>query len=105
MRKTKINIGNRDYILSLTRKSVEWLESQGFNVADVEKKPITSYMLMFRAGFIQDYPEVDGEKLYDQYEAEGGDASEVVSFLIEEYANFIKSLADTKSKKKKMEIL
>ena len=105
MRKTKIIIKDREYILSLTRKSVEWLEKQGFNIADVDKKPVTSYMLMFRAGFIQDYPEANAERLYDEYEAEGGDTSEVVSFLIEEYANFIKSLADTKSKKKKMEIL
>ena len=105
MRKIKINIGEKDYILYLTRKSVEWLENNGFDLKEIERKPVSSYSLMFRAGFAQEYPNVNSDALMAQYEEEGGDVAEVVTFLIEEYANFIKSLTDTSSKKKKMEIL
>ena len=105
MRKCKINIEDKDYELSLTRKSVIWLEKQGFDLTKVEQQPITTYNMMFEAGFKQDYPEINASELLEKYEEEGGDITEVVTFLIEEYVAFINALTDTKSKKKKMEII
>lgn len=105
MKKCKINIEEKDYELCLTRKTVMWLESKGFSLEKVQEQPITIYSLMFEAGFKANYPDLDASELMEKYEEEGGDVSEVISFMINEYVTFINALTDTKSKTKKIEII
>jgi len=105
MRKCKINIGDKDYNLELNRKTVLWLENKGFALEKLEEKPITMYGLLFESAFIANYPNLNASEMMEKYEEEDGDSAEVVEFLIEEYTAFINALADTKSRKKKIEII
>lgn len=103
MRKCSINIKDKDYTIQLNRDSVMWLEGTGFNVADFERKPLTSVELLWAAGFIMHHSEVNPNlslKLMESYKEEGGDVAEVARFVLEEYQSFITALSDTKSKKK-----
>jgi hypothetical protein len=50
----QINIeyqGN-EYILEYTRKSIEILERQGFNISDLDRAPLTTLPMLFRGAFI-----------------------------------------------------
>lgn len=107
MRKCTIEIGEKNYDLVLNRNSVKWLEQQGFDIEEFVKKPITSFDLLWESGFVANYGNLTVEeidKLLEQYQEEGGDSNEVISFLAEEYTSFINALTDTKSKKKKATI-
>ncbi|MCI8544867.1 MAG: DUF5055 domain-containing protein, partial [Bacilli bacterium] len=52
MRKLELNINNKNYSLMLTRESIKWLEANGFNAADFDKKPITFYDLIWTSLFL-----------------------------------------------------
>lgn len=50
----QINIeyqGN-EYTLEYTRKSIEILERQGFNISDLDRAPLTTLPVLFRGAFI-----------------------------------------------------
>ena len=103
MRKCSINIKDKDYTIQINRESIVWLERAGFNLGDYEKKPIITIELLWSAGFVMNHPEVNPTlalKLMDSYREEGGDISEIVNFILEEYQSFISALSDTKPKKK-----
>ena len=104
MRKCTINIKDKDYDIVLTRDSVKWLESKGFSIEDFDKRPITYFDILWQCGFLANHADVNpnlAEKLMKSYEDEGGDVTEVIRFLVEEYTNFINALADTNLNKKK----
>ena len=104
MRKCSINIKDKNYDLQLNRESIKWLEGQGFNASEFERKPLTYMELLWQSAFIMNHREVNPNlalKLMDSYQEEGGDVTEVVNFIIEEYQSFISALSDTKSKNKK----
>lgn len=104
MRKCSININNKDYSLRLNRDSIIWLEGQGFDASEFDKKPFTYINMLWQSAFIADHREVNPNlalKLMDTYQEEGGDVAEIVNFVIEEYHSFISALSDMKSKSKK----
>lgn len=104
MRKCSINVRDKDYVLQLNRESIVWLEEQGFIASDFDKKPLTYINMLWQSAFIANHKEVNPNlalKLLDAYQEEGGDVSEVVNFVIEEYQSFISALSDMKSKSKK----
>lgn len=104
MRKCSINVKDKDYDLQLNRESIVWLESQGFDANEFEKKPLTYMNLLWQSAFIANHKEVNPNlalKLMDSYQEEGGDVGEVVNFIIEEYQSFISALSDMKLKSKK----
>ena len=103
MKKCEIEIGEKTYSLYLTRSSVKDIESKGFNLQDFADKPITMIDLLWYGGFIANHRDVNptlSQKLFEQYEEEGGDTMEVINFLAESYTNFVSAPADTKLKKK-----
>lgn len=107
MRKCSITIKDKEYTIQLNRDSVVWLESVGFSLEDITKKPVTSIDLLWAAGFVMNHPEVNAGlalKLQQSYKEEGGDVMEVIKFISEEYQTFITALSDTGSKKKKATI-
>lgn len=104
MRKCSINIKDKEYNLQLTRESIVWLEGQGFDASDFDKKPLTYMNMLWQSAFIANHREVNTNlalKLMDAYQEEGGDIAEVINFVVEEYQSFISALSDTKSKSKK----
>lgn len=44
--------GDRDYTLEFTRKSVKTMERQGFNIQDVNVKPLLTTEALFRGAFL-----------------------------------------------------
>ncbi|MCI9585266.1 MAG: hypothetical protein HFH45_01360 [Bacilli bacterium] len=112
-----IEIKGKEYTFCLTREAIKWLEARGMNFGELDKKMFTYVDLFWVAGLITkhgelteleahqlmiDYANADAEKEEDK-----GDVMEVISFLIEEYTNFVYALTDTKSnsKKKKAKIV
>jgi len=45
-----------DYVLEFTRNAIRKLESEGFNPADYDKKPMTVTNDLFRGAFIAHHP-------------------------------------------------
>lgn len=99
-----IEINEKEYTLCLTRQAVKEIEARGFNIQNFIDKPLTYMDILWYGGFITKHPDVNpnlAEKLIETYQDEGGDVSEVIDFLANEYSNFVNAPADTKSKKKK----
>ncbi len=103
-----IDINGKEYTFCLTREAVKWLESRGLNIAELGNKTITYIDLFWVAGLIAKHGELRENEALDlrqEYENEGGDVMEVITFLINEYTNFLDALTDTGSKKKKAKIV
>lgn len=109
MRKLKLNINNKDYVLELDRTSIKWLEAAGFNLEDFLKKPITFREYLWTSLFIKNHQDVNPTlaiKLMDTYANEKGNnmVNKVVRFAYEEYDSFINALTDTNSEKTEEEL-
>lgn len=48
----EFNFGQNHYTLEYTRKTVEMLERKGFNLEDIDKKPMTSLPMLFEGAFM-----------------------------------------------------
>lgn len=100
MRKKEITINGKNYVLELTRESIKWLESMGFEIENFGKKPLTYFDLLWTSLFIANHKDVNPNlaiKLLETYEKEGKKANELVKFAIEEYESFMNALTDTSS--------
>lgn len=104
-----IDIDGKEYTFCLTRETIKWLESQGMNYSELDKKMVTYVDLFWLAGLMTKHGDLshkEAMELLDKYSTEeNGDVMEVVSFLIDEYTNFVYALTDTSSKKKKAKIV
>jgi len=109
MRKLKLHINDKDYVLELDRDSVKWLESVGFDLQEFYKKPLTYRENLWQCLFVKNHREVNPNlavKLMDSYAEEKGQnmVNKVVRFAIEEYEAFFNALTDTNSEKKEEEL-
>ena len=92
MRKLELNINNKNYTLMMNRESIKWLETNGFNAEEFNKKPITFYDLIWTSLFIANHKEVNSNlaiKLLETYQRDGKNVSLVISFAIEVYQCFL----------------
>lgn len=108
MRKTKINIDNKEYTLAMNRNSIKWLESRNFSVDNFLTKSLTYYDILWASLFLVYHPEINLEKaieLLDNYEKSGKKAHQYIKFAIDEYNSFINALADISSKENELEII
>lgn len=110
MNTCSIEINGKEYTFCLTREAIKWLESRGMNIAEIATKSVTYIELFWVAGLIAKHGELteaEALQLMKDYENAGapieeqGDVMEVISFLIEEYTNFVSALTDTSLNKKK----
>ena len=96
MKKLELNINNKNYTLMMNRESIKWLETNGFNAEEFNKKPITFYDLIWTSLFIANHKEVNSNlaiKLLETYQRDGKNVSLVIKFAIEEYQSFMNDLA------------
>ena len=101
MRKLKLKINDKDYLLEMNRNTIKWLEANGFSIADFELKPVTFYDLLWTSLFLANHKDVNPNlamKLLDTYSKEHNVAS-VIKFAVEEYSAFMNALADIDSEK------
>ena len=104
MRKLKLKIRDKDYVLEFDRTSIKWLEANGFNLEEFNKKPITFREYLWQCLFLKNHQDVNPNlamKLMDSYGEEKGQnmVNKVVRFAFEEYVSFINALTDTDSEK------
>lgn len=59
MKKLELNINNKNYTLMMNRESIKWLEANGFNAEEFNKKLITFYDLIWTSLFIANHKEVN----------------------------------------------
>jgi len=112
MRKLRLKINEKDYVLEMNRLTIKWLEANGFSMEDFEKKPITHYDLLWVSLFLKNHKEVNPNlamKLLESYENEKGGRmlTKVITFAIEEYQAFMNALTDTEltTNEEKLEII
>ena len=104
MRKLKLKIRDKDYVLEFDRTSIKWLEANGFNLEEFNKKPITFREYLWQCLFLKNHQDVNPNlaiKLMESYALEKGQnmVNKVVKFAFEEYVSFINALTDTNSEK------
>lgn len=105
MNTCEIEIKNNTYKLCLNRNSIKEMERKGFDIQKFAQQPITYMDILWYGGFVKNHSELSLEKtteLIEEYQNEGGDVEEVITFLAEEYASFVSAPADTKLKKAKI---
>ena len=93
MRKLKLKIRDKDYVLEFDRTSIKWLEANGFNLEEFNKKPITFREYLWQCLFLKNHQDVNPNlamKLMDSYGEEKGQnmVNKVVRFAFEEYVAF-----------------
>lgn len=109
MRKLKLNINDKEYVLELNRNAIKWLEDKGYEPIKFESKPLTYFEMLWESLFIANYQNTVSHnlamKLMETYE-EKHNVTSVIKFAIEEYATFMNALADTNSmENEKLEII
>lgn len=103
-KKLVVDIENKEYEFALDRKEIIRAEKIGLKLKEIENNPLTQMSILWTVGLHKLQPTLSNEKaldLMDKYIEEGGDISEVVEFLSNEYASFFQTTqTDTKSLKK-----
>jgi hypothetical protein len=81
----------KNYTLEFTRKSIEIMERQGFNVNDISEKPMTTLPALFAGAFLAHHRYVKREvidKIYDSLP----NKQDLISKLAEMYNEPIEAL-------------
>ena len=93
MKTLEFEIDGKKYVLTFTRATVIWAEEHGFDIRDVEAKPVSSITNLFYYAFRANHPELTKEAtdriLFDEL---GGLTNEEVKKLSDIYADTVTSL-------------
>ena len=84
---------DKEYTLEYTRNSVITLERQGFNINDIESKPMLTLPKLFAGAFLAHHPTVKQEKI-DKIFALMKDKASLIEKLAEMYNDPIVALVD-----------
>lgn len=102
-RKMIIDVGGEEYTFGIDRNEIRRGEKAGLNISLVEQFPATQMTILWTVGLHKYQPNLNQKvciDLMDKYLDEGGDLTEVVQFLMEEYNNSF-TITQTDSKKLK----
>lgn len=108
MSKLQVEIGDKDYIFELDRASIRKGELNGFSIRKVEDQPMNMTALLWSIGLYKNHPNLTFEKaakLFDEYANEGGDISEVIQFLTDQYQSFSLATPEDSKKVKKAKLI
>mgnify|MGYP003272939160 CR=1 FL=1 len=89
----KLNYEGKAYSLEYSRQSVRTMEAQGFNIEDVNKKPMTMIPMLFYGAFLKHHTGMK-RKLVDEIYDSIADKSGLLSALIELYGETLSTLTD-----------
>lgn len=87
----KFTYGGKDYTLGFNRKTAEMLQRQGFNVDEIDTKPLVQIPLLFRGAFAMNHRSVKNEKIDEIYE-KIGDKTGLLSVLVKDYYSTFETL-------------
>lgn len=68
-KKITFNYGGTEYTLEYTRKTIVQMEKEGFNVADLETKVMTTIPMLYEGAFKCHHPRITQEKLDEIYDS------------------------------------
>lgn len=91
---------NQHYVLEYNRRSVEVLESRGFNLADIDSKPMLTLPRLFEGAFIAHHRFVKKNVIDKIYEAMPN-KDELFENLVEMYQEPINTLVEEPDEKGK----
>lgn len=89
----KINYEGTEYTLEYTRKSIETMERQGFNINRIVDAPMTTLPKLFSGAFLAHHKFVKQE-VVDEIYAQLGDKEGLINKLSEMYNEPIQSLLE-----------
>ena len=93
MSKINLTYEKKEYILEYNRQSVKTMESQGFVLEDLTKKPMNMIPMLFQGAFIKNHRGIK-RNLMDEIFEEIGDKTALMEALMEMYAETLGSLTD-----------
>ena len=93
MKQIKFTYKDQDYILEYTRRTIKAMESNGFNINDIDTKPMVTIPALFKGAFLSKHRFVKDE-LVDEIYKQISHKDELVEALMDMYADAIQSLFD-----------
>lgn len=93
MSKINLTYNKTEYTLEYSRQSVKTMESQGFVLDELTKKPMTMLPMLFQGAFIKNHRGVKRQVMDDIFDGIG-DKSALMESLMEMYGETLSSLTD-----------
>lgn len=93
MKQIKFTYKDQDYILEYTRKTVKVMEGNGFNINEIDTKPMLMVPILFRGAFLSKHRFVKDEVVDDIYK-NISHKTELIETLVEMYTDTIETLFD-----------
>ena len=93
MKQIKFTYKDQDYILEYTRRTIKAMESNGFNINDIDTKPMVTIPALFKGAFLSKHRFVKDE-LIDEIYKQMQHKDELVEALMDMYVDAIQSLFD-----------
>lgn len=98
MKEIKFLYSGKEYTLAYTRESVEKAEEKGFNIQEMQNRPISTMRKIFVYSFLAHHGAVS-EKTINEIYGLLENKEQIVQKLVEMYAETVESLmADNKQK-------
>lgn len=91
MKKINFNYNGTDYTLCFTKRTVQALEANGFNIQDIDSKMATSIPLLFAGAFKARHPFVKQAEI-DAIYAALPNKTDLLTTLVECYSDTIEGL-------------
>lgn len=89
----RFNYNGKEYVLEYTRRSVETMERNGFNAADIASKPMTTLPALFQGAFMANHRYVKREIIDDIF-SKMTNKTELIGKLAEMYNEPVAALVD-----------
>lgn len=87
-KKIEFNYEGKEYILEYNRKSVEYIEKQGFIVSQLAEKPMLMLPMAFSGLFFKNHKNIkqsEIDEIYDKFKDKGQLISTIAEMLNETY--------------------
>lgn len=98
--KIKLTYKDKEYVLEYNRNSCQVMESQGFVLDELDKKPTTMIPMLFRGAFLKNHRFVKPE-LIDEIFDDISNKDELIKTLGDMYAENVLVLFDDKEEESK----
>ena len=98
-RQIRLTYKGVEYTLEYTRKTIEMMETAGFNLDDVTTKPMTAIPMLFRGAFLAHHRNVE-QSLVDEIFGQVQDVKGLLRELNNLYAEPINAMLDDEGKEK-----
>ena len=95
-----IKSSDKEYKLEYNRSSIVRMEECGFNVQDIEKKPLSTIVLLIRGAFYMHNPSLSDDEI-DEIADQIGGSEDFIKELTEMYMGALQSLTGDKKEKAK----